>query len=484
MVTPPDQSRRFQALVWNHPAAAVRQVARLDPGERTLAQARLALRRDDLSAETRIAAIPAAELTDPGLVLDRAAWLRRRNRLGDARQVWLASGEAAQRNAPDEHRLAYWTERNLLVRRLLRSGDDAGAYAVAALPGQTAAEPTAAAEFLAGFIALRRLHDPAAAIRHFETLASVSNAAITQARAHYWLGRAATEAGRPAAAEYGLASAWPTTFYGQLAALALDPDPAALTTRLRAAHDPAWTRDEALDFGGGELIRAAGLLNAWGDPGPARAFLLRADEQASVPSQRALAAHLATGLGLPDVAVAIARRMGRDGLMLPDAGWPTPVQPPLDRGPDRAAVLALMRQESSFDPQAVSPSGALGLMQLMPATAQAVARQLAVPTSPAALTGDGSHNMRLGTAYLAAMMEQFGGSLPLAFAAYNAGPHRVAEWLAENGDPREDATRMIDWIELIPFDETRNYVQRVLENVVMYRARSGEAPLRLATWSR
>ena len=484
VVTPEDQWDRFQSLIWKHQDAAARQVARLDPGQRALAQARLALRRDDPSAQAKLAAVEKSGLDDPGLMLDRAAWLRRKDRLDEARDLWLASGERAQREVGPEHRRAYWSERDRLARKLLHAGDDKGAYAVVAAHGDITGEPLLDAEFLAGFIALRRLHDPATASRHFQTLADASGSAITQGRAHYWLGRAAAEAGHSPDAEYARAAAWPTSFYGQLAALALDKDPAALAERIRALRDPAWTKDQALDFAGTELIRAAGLLSAWGDGRRAHAFLLDAEEQSHTPALRSIAAKLALALEMPDMAVAIARRMGRDGVMLPDAGWPIPVQTPEDGALDPAIVLALIRQESSFDVQAVSPSGARGLMQLMPATAQEVARQVNLTSSLAALTDDPRHNMRLGSTYLRTVLDRFGNSLPLAFAAYNAGPNRVQEWLGTNGDPRGAGIDMLDWIELIPIGETRNYVQRLLENAVIYRARLGNpAPVLLATWS-
>jgi soluble lytic murein transglycosylase len=175
---------------------------------------------------------------------------------------------------------------------------------------------------------------------------------------------------------------------------------------------------------------------------------------------------------MPDGAVFVARRMGRDGVALPDAGWPAPYDPA--GPPDPAFSLGIMRQESSFDVGAISSSGARGLMQLMPPTAESVAKQLGVPAAVSALTSDPGHNIRLGTAYLQEVLTRFDGNLPLAAAAYNAGPHRVAQWLGDNGDPRTGPIGMVDWIELIPVNETRNYVQRVTENVVMYRARSGD----------
>jgi soluble lytic murein transglycosylase len=475
------QAARFDRLAWSDTEAAARQLLRLDPARRRVGEARLAFRRDDPSATAIAAALPAPAQADPGLVLEHARFLRRAGRDAEALALWLARGTAAERAAPAEARPAFWAERNLLARRLLRVGDAAGAYALAAGHAQTATEPAADAEFLAGFVALRFLHDPARARTHFEALAARSAAAITQGRAQYWIGRALAAAGADPTAAYTRAAAWPTTFYGQLAAVALAPATAAdpVRARLAAARDPAWTRDAAIDFAGLVPVRAAALLLAWGEPGRARGFLLRLEETDADPATRAMAAHLALELGDAPAAVAIARRMGRDGMALPEAGWPAPVRPP--EAVDPSLVLGLIRQESSFDAQAVSPSGARGLMQLMPATARAVARQVNdVEGDPVpALTTDPALNLRLGAAYLHDLLTRFGGAVPLAVAAYNAGPTRVRAWLDENGDPRAGAVDMVDWIELIPFGETRNYVQRVLENRAIYAARAG-APVTLA----
>jgi soluble lytic murein transglycosylase len=479
-----DEWARFQHLAARDAAAAARQLPRLDPAHRAAAEARLALQRDAPNADALLAAVPEPLRRDPGLTLDRARWLRRTDRTAEALALWQRAGEAAQRDAPAEDLAAFWTERNLLARRLLRDGNAGGAYMLADRTGPLPAEQILDAEFLAGFIALRRLNDPAAAARHFASLADLSKAAITQARAHYWLGRAAAATGADPKPEYDRAAAWPTTFYGQLAAVALGDDAAALARRITALHDPAYSREQVLAFTDREVVRAAAMLVTWNDPHRARAFLLRMDELAPDPADRTLTARFALQVGLPDTAVFVARRMGRDGIALPEAGWPVAVEPP-DGAVDPSVALGLIRQESSFDIGAISPSGARGLMQLMPFTAQAVAKQMGTPTSLVSLTADPAHNMRLGTAYMREMLDRFDNSLPLAAAAYNAGPHRVDQWLAENGDPRAGPIDMLDWIELIPFSETRNYVQRVLENVVIYRARRGDnTPTLLAQWMR
>ena len=456
ILTQDDEWARFLRLSWTAPQAADQQAARLD-------------------AEHRARIVPAQMLT-------QAKALRSAEDYAGALVLWQQQGPAAQQAAPD-HATAFWNERSALIRALLKQGDDKAAYALADAHGQTSGEPLVDAEFLTGFIALRRLRQPADALAHFTTLAAASPAAITQGRAHYWLGRTLAAMGRDARPEYEQAAAWATTFYGQLAAVALGQDVATLNKRIDALRDPTWSRDTVLAFTGHEVVRAASWLVAWGDAARARPFLLRMDELAPNTAERALTAELALKLGVPEAAVFAARRLGRDGIILPRDGWPMPYTPPPTVDP--AAALGIMRQESSFDVGAVSPSGARGLMQLMPPTAKGVGKQLGVPVNVPALTVDAARNMQLGTAYLKEMLDRFDGSLPLAAAAYNAGPHRVDQWLADNGDPRSGAIAMLDWLELIPIAETRNYVQRVIENVVVYRAHAGSAtPVLLAQWAR
>ncbi len=557
VLTPVDQWERFQTLEWSDPTDAARQLPLLDPPHRALAAARLALQRDDPTAAALLAAVPRALADDPGLMLAQAGWLRRGERIPDALALWRTHGAAAERAATPTEFSGFWPERERLARRLLRDGpapasaapvpastapasasiapapasstpapastvptpaagapppasttpapatsaNIAEAYALVDDPGPIPPRQALDADFLAGFIALRLLHQPQAATRHFQALAAASPATITQGRAWYWLGRAAavqdphaTDAQANAAnADYAKAAAYPTTFYGQLAALALGDDPKALAARIGALRDPPATPAQAFGLTQREVVRAAALLAAWGEPRRAEIFLLRMDDLAPDLADRALTADLALYLGQPQTAVAIARRMGRDGAVLPRAGWPLPVDPPPD-SVDPAIVLGLIRQESSFDSGTVSPAGARGLMQLMPATAATLAHQIGTTVTPVALVFEPEQNMRLGTAYLRELLDRYANALPLALAAYNAGPGRVDQWLVQNGDPRVEAAArtpgqheidMIDWIELIPFEETRNYVQRVLENVVIYRACRGEAtPTLLAQWTR
>jgi soluble lytic murein transglycosylase len=481
MVTPDDQWLRFDDLAWaGQMAPAERQVARLDPTPRRAAEARLALKRDAADADARYAALSQAQRDEPAMMLERARYLRRAGQDTDALALWNSAGVTAQSAAPVDRLPAYWAERAMLLRRVLRNGDAVGAYRLANDHGQREGEGLVDAEFIAGYLALRRLNDPTSATKHFRALARASKSAITQGRAHYWLGRAAAAAKLDPAPDFTAAAQWSTTFYGQLAALSLGETPAQLNARIVGLHDPGWSRDQVLGFAEREVTRATVTLAAWGELRRSHVFALRLDEIAPDPADRSLAARLALGVGETDQAVMIARRAGRDGLMLPESGWPVTFDPPSPTV-EPALVLGIIRQESNFDTEALSPSGARGLMQLMPATAKTVAKLVGEPTSIGALTADPDHNMRLGSAYLRSLLDSFDGSMPLAIAAYNAGPSRVEEWIGTNGDPRQGPQgqagldAMLDWIELIPFNETRNYVQRVIENVVVYRARLQKA---------
>ncbi len=475
--TAADALARFRVLLRSDPAAARGLLPRLPPAARAGAEVALAFRLGAPDAAARYRALPASARAAPGLVLAMAQRLEAKDPMAAA-AFWRATGFAAEAAAPPAKRAGFWPVRQVLARDLWAAGDAAGAYALADDRAQTAPGTVASSGFLAGFIALTALHRPAVAAAQFHRLA-VSRAVITEAREHYWLGRAAAASGADPAGEYRAASRDPTTFYGQLAARALGLAPVAL---LRGRTDPPFTPAEAAAFTARPLVRAALLLAAWHQPGRARAFLLRVAALSADPATQTLAARLALALDIPSAAVFIARRAGMEGTLLPVAGWPVAAAPP-DDGVAPAVILALIRQESSFDPDAVSPSGARGLMQLMPGTAAQVARGLGARVSLTALTADPARNIRLGAAYFGQLLDRFGGSLPLAVAAYNAGPRRVDQWLAVNGDPRGHPRRMIDWIERIPYPETRNYVQRVLEGVVDYLARTGTAaPALTAQW--
>jgi soluble lytic murein transglycosylase len=483
---PPDEWARFVALARQDSPAATAQITRLNATDQPAALVWVALNANNPDGQALLAALPPAQQQNPGLFLAAARFLRHNASDPDAYAVWLSGGNAAMAAGLPVQQHALWEEAAHLSRALIADGDDAHAYDLADLIKPPAAADRGDEEFLAGFIALRMLHDTGKAAPHFRALASLSSAVITQSRAHYWLGRTLAAGGSTiqAAAEYTIAAGWPTTFYGQLAALALGDSPSGLNARILAAPAPGWSAPDALDFAGREVARAAAFLVAWNEPRRAYLFLLDIGAIAPGPADYAMIGQLAEGFQVPSAAVGIARLAGLHGTMLLGAGWPIPFQPPAAAGVEPAVTLGLIRQESSFDVAADSPAGALGLMQLMPATARLVARQQGLGVSESELTTDPNANMTLGTVYFAGLLARFQNCLPLAIAGYNAGPHRVDEWLGQNGDFRTaGGPDVLDWIELIPFDETRNYVERVTEGIAIYRAKEGQAvPYPLQPW--
>jgi soluble lytic murein transglycosylase len=425
--------------------------------------------------QKQAAGLPTSQPTEDVPFLDQVLALHSSGQDTAAATLFEAQGQAAETAADSNAQVQFWPVQNQLARALLQEGDAKSAYAVvtaAAPPAENlaATSQTADRDFLAGFISLRFLHQSAVASSWFTSLAGASTAVITQSRAYYWLGR--SEFGAQARADFERAAEYPNTYYGQLASIALGETPAQLAQRILAAGEPGFTATDAINFATMELPRAAALLMQMDDPKDAQIFLNRLGQTAADDRTRELAARLALGFGLPESAVSIGRTAGLNGQMLVREGWPMPVTPPSTIDP--AITFGLIRQESSFDPTVVSSARAVGLMQLEPATARKTGKTNGLPYSN--LT-DPSENMALGTAYFASTVQDFGNCLPLAIAAYNAGPTNVARWLAANGDPElgsnAGGANIIDWIEEIPFNETRNYVQRVSENITTYQALTG-----------
>ncbi|MBU8546896.1 MULTISPECIES: lytic transglycosylase domain-containing protein [Roseomonadaceae] len=474
-LTAADHAARADRLAWaGQIGAAARLLPVLDGNARAALEARLA------------ASATPGPVRHIGAAHDTARLLRRAERDAEAAAIWQAA-EPLQRELSPEAQRAIWVERQVLSRKTLRLGDPATAYRLAANHGQ--AEPGEArqdAEFLAGFIALRVLNQPAQALGHFTRVGEGSRSVITRARAAYWEGAALASLGRTgeAQAKWREAATLPTAFYGQLASVSLGESPAQLAARIAGVPSPAPPQEAGVRFLGREMVRAVIALSDLGQSDRARLFLLRLEELAPEPSDHWLIARLGVAIGRPDHAVWVARRAGADGVMLLEDGWPTPYPAPSD-GAEPALVHAITRQESNFDLSAVSSANARGPMQLLPTTAAGVARRLGVPHTTAMLTTDAAHNLRLGSAFIDQMLNRFGGAMPLAAAGYNAGPGRVDQWLGTYGDPRTpEGPHILDWMEQIPFSETRNYVQRVIENVVVYRARNpatGDLPHPLAS---
>ena len=459
LLKPEDHVARFDRILREgRPQIAAGLVSRLPPDYQPLANARLAMATRAADAVTILRGVAANRLEEPTIRLERLQWLRRTGNIEEAKAL-LVAPTAGQTDA-------WWTERQQIVRDLLVAGRHADAYAVVVPHGQTRGVAFAEAEFLAGWIALRHLKKTAEAQKHFQTLHDGVSTDISKSRAAYWLGRAHEAAGRQKEALewFGRGAGYGQTFYGQLAARKL---PGGAT---RLPSDPAVSEADRKSLGGRELVTVARALGQTGDSDRTRPFLLRLARLVTAPGEVALLAELSAELRRPDVGLTIARRGVENGVTLFDASFPV-----VDLGNtgaiERALALALSRQESAFNAAAVSSSGALGLMQLLPSTARDVAGKLGVPFVQDKLTRDPTYNVQLGSQYLADMLQRFGGSYEIALAAYNAGPNRVARWLETMGDPRTGKIDMVDWIEMIPFRETRNYVQRVMEGVGVYRDR-------------
>ena len=467
MIRPEDDNARLDRLLWEHQDEAVEaEMRRVDENHRRLARARMALAHDRSNAESIVANVFTGDRQDPGLVYEQVRYRRERDHEDDA--IALLKSPGVDKGHPE----LWWTERAALARYALQKGNITEAYEIARTHGALEGQPFAEAEWLAGWIALRFLHDAPAAEAHFGALYEHVVTPIGKGRGAYWSARAYEDAGDQAAAKhwYETAATNPTSFYGQLAAARTDGGAPVL-------EDPAPTEEDKRNFEHDELVHIARLLGQIGQTDLMRPFLLRLIEIDRSPGMRLQAAALATGLGRSDMAITIAHKSEHEGVPLIAAGYPIP-QINIGPKPERALVMGLVRQESGFQHQVVSSAGARGLMQLMPATAAKLARAFKLVfkrknTLNAALTHDPNLNVKLGSAYLGDLLNQFDGSYVLAVAAYNAGPSRVQKWIHDFGDPRTHEVDAVDWVESIPFSETRNYVQRVMEGVQVYRQRLG-----------
>jgi peptidoglycan lytic transglycosylase len=459
---PQDHLARLDRLLWEGEVdGARRAMARADSDHRRLAEARIRLMTGGAGVDAAVAAVPKALQNDPGLIYDRARFKRRND--DDV-------GAAALLDPPpptNPYPALMWKEYEYAARHALDRGDISVAYRLAEAHGAEDGSVFADGEFLAGWIALRFLNEYKTGYDHFTKLYAGVGSAISKGRGAYWAGRAAEEMGEKALAQewYKKAAESLSSYYGQLAAQRLGTADGLNFPRLPKITNEAKAKFEKL-----ELVRLVRMLGELDEADRTRSFLMRITERAKDPAEYRMIADLANDIGRRDYGVAVAKLARQEGVELLDYLYPMQTLP-AGNNPEDALVLAVIRQESAFDQKAQSSAGALGLMQLMPRTAKHVAKKLQIPYSDAKLTKDPSYNIRLGRAYLGDLLDGFGGSYILAVASYNAGPARVQSWLAEYGDPRDRGVDAVDWIETIPFAETRNYVQRVLENLQIYRHR-------------
>jgi soluble lytic murein transglycosylase len=463
-IRPEDDQNRLNRLLWDGKVeAARRMLSRVSPDYRALAEARLALAVQAAASEMLLARVPAQLRSDSGLLYEELRWRRERD-------MTDAAVDILRVNPGDPlYPEAWWHERQIIARRILATGNADLAYQIAAQHGVLGGKAYADADFLLGYIALRFKKDPALAFDDFAHILTRADTPYTKAQAAYWGGRAADAEAKPDLARkwYAAGAEHMATFYGQLAAHQLGDDAPP-----RPTAEPVPSAAERAAFDGSELVRATRTFFAIDDRQHAKIFLLHLADNAATPTEFAMLATLAEQNQRLDLGISVAKRAIAAGTPLMIHGYPICAMPP-GGSTERALLFAVIRQESGFDVAAMSPAGARGMMQLMPATANSEASKLGEPVSLPRLTMDGIYNIHLGRDYLQSLIEDFGGSYALAIAAYNSGPGRVRQWLAEYGDPRGGKINMVDWIETIPIDETRLYVQRVLENLQVYRGQDG-----------
>lgn len=459
-----DHQARFAAMLHEgQTETAMRAAQRLGSGHVALARAFLAIGNKRSNGRALLASVPAGLHADPIYVFAKAQLLRREDRTQAAAAVLIgAPRDPAVLGSPEE----WWTERRVMVRKLLDEGDARTAYRVAA--GHSVREGAARveAEFHAGWVALRHLNDAAAGLRHFEAARQAAGTPMSQSRALYWIGRAHEAQGQSGEARraYEQASRHSTFYYGQLARARLGLTDLPIRRPAESGHAAS------------VAARAVKLLYDTGERELALAMLADLGARSSDQGAMAAAAEVAARHG--DARGVLTLGKGANNRFKPfDVhAFPTLGIPSYRHvGPDvdRAVVFAIARQESTFNPRAVSHAGAKGLLQLMPATARRTARNHGLSFAEGRLLSDPAFNAQIGAAHLGELLADYRGSYILTFAAYNAGAGRVREWIEAYGDPRDPRVDPVDWVERIPFSETRNYVQRVMENVQVYRARLG-----------
>lgn len=465
LLTAKDHWARAERLMMDDRATAVERLFKfMTPAQKSLAVARNAVSRNEPNAKALLDKVDPAYKTSPIYYFSRAQRARQAQLWDDA-IAYLNKGQANDPVAED-----WWYERRTLIRQLLSAGDAKRAYTAAADYTSGPEGRLVEARFHAGWIALSFLNDPKSAEKHFAAEAKLSTLPDSVTQANYWLGRAKAALGdsKGAKAAYTAAAHYGTIYYGLLARSELGLKPVEL-------RDMPSTAGSETVFDGRPVVQAIKLLMA-DDQNDMASALLRnlAQTQLKEGGELVLAARLAQKIDAHHLAIAIADIADKRGTPLdlfsfPKDGLPTTKLADIDM----AAIYAITRTESRFQVNAVSSSGAKGLMQLMPATAKETAKKLGVAYSSSRLANDPEYNTLLGSSYLAAQLQAYNGSLLLAAAAYNAGAGNANKWISAFGDPRQANVDPVVWVELIPFQETRKYVQRVLGNYLVYRARLG-----------
>ncbi|WP_313617339.1 transglycosylase SLT domain-containing protein [Agrobacterium sp.] len=466
-LTTSDHKARMDYLMYRSRISQAKRFADLGKAQ-SLYKAWAAVLQRSSNAPALLNAVDKSWTGDPTFLFARIEYLRSQLKYQEAAKLLeQMPRDKAKLVNPGE----WWNEQRIIARGLTDLGDFRQAYRIVANHAATSATDVADAEFHAGWYALRALNDPKTAEKHFQKLLDTSNRPLSASRAYYWLGRAAEAGGEGNARDYfSKAANHPGTFYGQLAA-------ARIGVKTLNVTYPTPSNTDRQVFASREAVRAIDRLEAAGYSWRADSLYRALSQQLDSAGELAILAARAERNGNHQVSLQIGKTAFSRGIDAAALAYPLGVIPDSANisGSGKALAYAIARQESAFNPAAISPADARGLLQLLPGTAKGVASRHGLTFTPAKLTSDAGYNATLGAHYLGEQIDAFGGSYILTFIAYNAGPKRVPEWITRYGDPRgKPIDEVVDWIERIPFPETRNYVQRVMENYQVYKTRLGQ----------
>jgi soluble lytic murein transglycosylase len=472
-----DYINRADYLAWENKQWDLKRMLPYLPKDyQLLYTARQILMSKSYGVDQAITNVPSKFKNDSGLNHDRLKWRRKRGRIDSSLEILFSiKNNKDYLVRPDK----WWVERAIMTRALIYKNKYETAYKVASEHSLDKGPEFAEAEWMSGWIALSFLNDPILAVDHFNNFYQNVSYPISVARGAYWLGRSYEKIGDKRQSEdwYREATKYLTTYYGQLAFLKINPN------QNFELEEQANVKDEYRKyFYNKELVKITHLLDELNKDKYTKNILRHLANDNIASGSEILAAELATNISRYDFAIQVSKLASYEKRFHNTFNYPIISVPQYVNGrkiPETAFVLSLIRQESEFDMRANSHVGAQGLMQIMPYTAKLVAKQAKLPYSKSRLTSDPEYNINLGSHYIAGLILQYDGAYPFATAAYNAGPKRVKHWKKINKNPQKKQIDFVDWVELIPFKETRNYVQRVMENYNVYRYILEKKPVKM-----
>lgn len=470
-----DHSFRARKILYKDKKSLVKSAQRLKDllpeAEWKILNVRIAMLRRTKNAKNLYNKLSDQEKADPAILYSAVNW-HRRTKKKSAALALLRTAPAF--NGDPEIADRWWRLRRLHIFEAINSGKPKAAYEIARNYGSVTVNNLNQARFLSGWLALRFVKKTDEALEHFTALSQSADGPRSRSRSHFWLGRTALARKDESAARrhFTAGAKYFNTFYGQLSRQRIETETAHISIELPRFA----TEKSAEEFFKRDAVQALAIAHKAELKTTVVRFLTRLRNRTREPADLHLLAELSTRLGHPQQAVRIGKRAMFFDIPLVNFAYPIDALPefePLRPLPERALIFAIARQESEFNPKIVSHAGARGLMQVMPITARHVSRQHKIKYELKRLLTDPAYNCRIGSAYIADRMDEFNGSYVKTIAGFNAGPGRVRQWIRKFGDPSAKNVDPIDWIERIPFTETRNYVQKVLANIQVYRARLG-----------